>query len=305
MELWQLRQFQALPFEIKVEKSKLRIREWYDHFDGDVFVSCSGGKDSTALLHLVRSLYPEVPAVFVDTGLEFPEIREFVKTLPNVEWLKPDMSFRQVIEKHGYPVIGKEQSEWIHRIRVGDPNVFRAKFHGIMPDGRPTQYKLAEQWRFLLDAPFKIGGGCCNEMKKKPLGRYAKASGRFSYIGTMASESHLRIQQWLKTGCNAFDAKRPTSMPLSFWLESDVWEYLRRYEVPYSSIYDMGYERTGCIFCAFGAHLDTQPTRFQRLQKTHPKLWRYCMRDWDAGGLGLRQVLEYIGVPYESFTLGE
>lgn len=305
MELWQLRQFQALPFEIKVEKSKLRIREWYDHFDGNVFVSCSGGKDSTALLHLVRSLYPEVPAVFVDTGLEFPEIREFVKTLPNVEWLKPDMSFRQVIEKHGYPVIGKEQSEWIHRIRVGDPNVFRAKFHGVMPDGRPTQYKLAEQWRFLLDAPFKIGGGCCNEMKKKPLGRYAKASGRFSYIGTMASESHLRIQQWLKTGCNAFDAKRPTSMPLSFWLESDVWKYLRRYEVPYSKIYDMGYERTGCIFCAFGAHLDTQPTRFQRLQKTHPKLWRYCMRDWDAGGLGLRQVLEYIGVPYESFTLGE
>ena len=241
----------------------------------------------------------------MDTGLEFPEIREFVKTLPNVEWLKPDISFRQVIEKHGYPVIGKEQSEWIHRIRVGDPNVFRAKFHGVMPDGRPTQYKLAEQWRFLLDAPFKIGGGCCNEMKKKPLGRYAKASGRFSYIGTMASESHLRIQQWLKTGCNAFDAKRPTSMPLSFWLESDVWEYLRRYEVPYSKIYDMGYERTGCIFCAFGAHLDTQPTRFQRLQKTHPKLWRYCMRDWDAGGLGLRQVLEYIGVPYESFTLGE
>ena len=106
MELWQLRQFQALPFEIKVEKSKLRIREWYDHFDGNVFVSCSGGKDSTALLHLVRSLYPEVPAVFVDTGLEFPEIREFVKTLPNVEWLKPDISFRLVIEKHGYPVIG-------------------------------------------------------------------------------------------------------------------------------------------------------------------------------------------------------
>ncbi|MGF7142818.1 3'-phosphoadenosine 5'-phosphosulfate sulfotransferase (PAPS reductase)/FAD synthetase [Anaerotaenia torta] len=305
MELWQLRQFQALPFEIKAEKSKLRIREWYDHFEGNVFVSCSGGKDSTALLHLVRSMYPEVPAVFVDTGLEFPEIREFVKTLPNVEWLKPDISFRQVIEKHGYPVIGKEQSEWIHRIRVGDPNVFRAKFHGVMPDGRPTQYKLAEQWRFLLDAPFKIGGGCCNEMKKKPLGRYAKASGRFSYIGTMASESHLRIQQWLKTGCNAFDAKRPTSMPLSFWLESDVWEYLRRYEVPYSKIYDMGYERTGCIFCAFGAHLDTQPTRFQRLQKTHPKLWRYCMRDWEAGGLGLRQVLEYIGVPYEAFTLGE
>ena len=305
MELWQLQQFQALPLDIKIAKSKLRIREWYSHYGGAVYVSFSGGKDSTVLLHLVRSMFPDVPAVFSDTGLEFPEIREFVKTIDNVVWLRPEMTFRQVIEKHGYPVIGKEQSEWIHRIRLGDPKVMRAKYHGIMPDGRPTRFKLSEQWRYLIDAPFKIGAGCCHEMKKKPLGKYAKETGRVPYIGTMACESKLRTQLWLKTGCNAFDAKKPISTPLSFWLESDVWEYIRRYNVPYSKIYDMGYERTGCIFCMFGAHLDTEPTRFQQLQKTHPKLWRYCMRDWSAGGLGLRRVLEYIGIPYEAYMLGE
>jgi 3'-phosphoadenosine 5'-phosphosulfate sulfotransferase (PAPS reductase)/FAD synthetase len=117
----------------------------------------------------------------------------------------------------------------------------------------------------------------------------------------MACESKLREQQWLRTGCNAFDAKRPVSTPLAVWHESDVWQYLREYDVPYSAIYDLGYERTGCVFCAFGAHLDISPNRFQRLQRTHPKLWRYCMKDWDAGGLGLRQVLEYIGVPYENY----
>ena len=72
----------------------------------------------------------------------------------------------------------------------------------------------------------------------------------------MASESKLREKNWLKTGCNAFEAKRPVSMPMSFWLEKDVWEYLRKYQVPYCKIYDMGYERTGCVFCMFGAHLD-------------------------------------------------
>ncbi len=82
-----------------------------------------------------------------------------------------------------------------------------------------------------------------------------------------------------------------------------VAESIRQFHVPYSSIYDMGYERTGCIFCMFGAHLDGSPNRFQRLQKTHPKLWRYCMRDWEAGGLGMRSVLEYIGIPYESFSV--
>ncbi len=302
-ELWELRQMQSVPFEIKVEMSKRRIRDWYNHFGGDVFISYSGGKDSTCLLHMVRSIYPDVPAVFADTGLEFPEIRAFVKSTPNVEWLRPDMSFRQVIEKYGYPVISKEQSEWVHRMRHGDEKTFWSKYHGLMPDGRPTRYKLAEQWRYLLDAPFEIGSGCCNVMKKKPIKRYEKQTGRVPYIGTMAAESHLRMQQWQKTGCNAFEAKRPVSMPLSFWNEADVWRYLREYDVPYCDIYDRGYARTGCIFCGFGAHLDATPTRFQLLQTTHPKLWRYCMKDWDAGGLGLRPVLEYIGIAYENFSV--
>jgi 3'-phosphoadenosine 5'-phosphosulfate sulfotransferase (PAPS reductase)/FAD synthetase len=303
MELWQLRQFQGLPLEIKVAKSKLRIREWYTHFGGDVYVSFSGGKDSTVLLHLVRSLYPEVPAVFSDTGLEFPEVREFVKTVPGVTWVKPDMTFKQVIEKYGYPVISKEQSEWIYRARLGNPNVYRKNVLGIMSDGSKTRFHISEQWRYLLDAPFLIGSGCCHEMKKKPLDRYAKETGRVPIIGTMAAESMLRTQKWLETGCNAFDNKRPVSMPVSFWRDDDIWAYIRENNLSYAAPYDMGYARTGCIFCMFGVHLEDCPNRFQYLQKTHPKLWRYCMRDWDAGGLGLRQVLEYIGVPYENFML--
>lgn len=83
MERWQLTQFQNLPLDVKIAKSRLRIQEWYEHYGGQVNVSFSGGKDSSVLLHLVRSLYPKVPAVFSDTGLEFPEIRAFVKTIPN------------------------------------------------------------------------------------------------------------------------------------------------------------------------------------------------------------------------------
>jgi 3'-phosphoadenosine 5'-phosphosulfate sulfotransferase (PAPS reductase)/FAD synthetase len=303
MELWQLRQFQALPLEIKIAKSKLRIREWYDHFGGQVYCSFSGGKDSLVLLHLVRSEYPNVPAVFSDTGLEFPEIRAFVKTMPDVTWVKPDLTFRQVIEKHGFPVISKEQSDWIYRARGGNPQVYQKNVLGLMPDGSKTRFHISEKWKYLLNAPFLIGAGCCLEMKKKPLERYAKDAERVPFIGTMASESMLRTQKWLETGCNAFDNKKPKSAPLSFWLDVDIWEYIRTFNLPYCKAYDMGYAGTGCIFCMYGVHLEGEPNRFQRLQKTHPKLWRYCMKDWEAGGLGLRRVLEYIGVPYENFLL--
>ena len=173
MELWELKQKQSLPLEAKIAMTLRRIREWYEYWDGNVYVSFSGGKDSTVLLHLVRQYYPGVPAVFSDTGLEFPEIREFVKTVPNVTWLRPAMTFKKVIEKHGYPVISKEQAQWIERARRGDPQVIREKLYGIRPDGSRSRFCTSAEWRRLFNAPFRISAECCNEMKKKPLKKYA------------------------------------------------------------------------------------------------------------------------------------
>lgn len=111
-----LRQLQAYTLGMKVMLTKQRIREWVNYFGTDgVYVSFSGGKDSTALLHIVREMYGDkIPAVFCDTGLEYPEIRNFVKTFDNVTWLKPKLTFRQVIEKYGYPFISKEVSERVY-----------------------------------------------------------------------------------------------------------------------------------------------------------------------------------------------
>lgn len=113
-----LYQMQSLPLSAKIEMTKRRISEWVEHFGEDgVYVSFSGGKDSTVLLTMARQLYPGIQAVFVDTGLEYPEIREFVKGFENVEWLKPKTNFRQVIEKYGYPFFSKEISECIAQSR--------------------------------------------------------------------------------------------------------------------------------------------------------------------------------------------
>lgn len=105
---------QALPLYLKVKLTKRRIRDWINEYGEDgVYVSFSGGKDSTVLLNLVREDYPRVPAVFCDTGLEYPEVRNFVKKHDNVVWLKPKMTFKQVVEKYGYPMISKEVAECV------------------------------------------------------------------------------------------------------------------------------------------------------------------------------------------------
>ena len=305
-ELWELQQKQQLPLDLKILLTKQRITEWYDHHEGQVYVSFSGGKDSTVLLDIVRSMYPEVPAVFVDTGLEYPEIREHVRNTDNVTWLKPKMSFRKVIETYGYPVISKRYAGYIASAKR-NPNCVRAQY---LKGEIDSKYASTGKWWKLVEAPFLVSDYCCEVMKKQPMHAYGKSTGRVPITGIMASESQSREQDWLKSGCNAFNGKHPISRPMSFWNEDDVLEYILTYNVPIASVYGeivrdedgrlhtTGVERTGCIFCMFGCHLEKHPNRFQRLKLTHPKIYDYCMRDWEDGGLGIAKVLDYIHVPY-------
>lgn len=326
MEMWQLKQMQSLPLEAKIEKTKLRIKEWYEHWNGNVHVSFSGGKDSTVLLDIVRSLYPDVVAVFVDTGLEYPEIREFVKTIDNVIWLRPKIPFTEVIKEYGYPVISKDVSEKIYQVRK-NPEGCRKKYFDSESDYVKKYGKRYDmsKWNWLKNSDIPISSYCCNELKKKPVKAYEKDTGKHPMLGTMAEESQLRTIVYLKKGCNAFESKRPMSNPLGFWQESDIWEYLKTYNVPYSKIYDMGYKRTGCMFCMFGVHLEKGNNRFQRMKKTHPKQYEYCINDTYLApktvativngelvtqetdemvvhkGLGCGKVLDYIGVDYKTY----
>lgn len=112
-----LAELTALPLERKIQISQTRIIEWYTHYSGNVCVAFSGGKDSTVLLHLVRQLFPDVKAVFSNTGLEYPEIRQYATSYPNVDVVSPSMRFDQVISTYGYPIIGKEVAEAIHYAR--------------------------------------------------------------------------------------------------------------------------------------------------------------------------------------------
>lgn len=225
---------QAWPLERKIRVTQAKILEWYHHYGGKVAVSFSGGKDSTVLLDLARRAFPDLPAVFVDTGLEYPEIRDFVKTVPNVTWLRPEMPFSKVLETYGYPVVSKEVARRVHYARQGSSWALR-HLNGLNSDGTPSKFNTRYmKWRVLLDAPFLISDRCCSVMKERPLHKYARANGLHMILGTMASESVRRQSAYLKNGCNAYDKREPTSQPLAFWTEQDVLAYDDLPIVPFS-----------------------------------------------------------------------
>jgi 3'-phosphoadenosine 5'-phosphosulfate sulfotransferase (PAPS reductase)/FAD synthetase len=297
----ELEQRQSLSLSDKIVLSQKRIRDWYNYWGGDVYVSFSGGKDSTVLLDVVRktSGVDDVPAVYCDTGLEWPEVREFALEKADII-LRPSMSFKKVLEKYGYPIISKEQASYIREYRHTNSE----KLKDLRWNGK--SFSISKKWRYLVDAPFEVSEKCCDIMKKRPFKKYESEWGLHPYLGNMAAESNLRTQQYKKYGCNAFAAKRPKSTPLGFWTENDILEYITTNNLDYAKIYGdiikdengnyktTGVERTGCMFCGFGCHLEKEPNRFQKMKQTHPKQWDYCINN-----LGLKEVLDYINVPYE------
>lgn len=111
-----LKEMQSWDLDRKIATSLTRIIEFAKHFDNQVYVSFSGGKDSTVLLDLVRKIIPDVPVVFSNTGLEYPEIQNFAR-IQGAEFVRPKMMFNEVILKYGYPIISKEVSEAIYYAR--------------------------------------------------------------------------------------------------------------------------------------------------------------------------------------------
>lgn len=390
---------QGYSLERKIQLTCERIQAWYEHYDGKVYISFSGGKDSTVLLDIVRNRcgYTDVPAVFCDTGLEYPELREFVNTIDNVVILKPKKNFKQIIKEYGYPIFGKEIAEtifysrrYIEKLKERESNIdgqaehvlgfpFMADLLGVdrredkdnptfqaikngnipsemlLPEDAPIRVKMMfgqlphkekgkltgeysvrydrSKYQFMLNAPFECTKMCCNIMKKTPMKSYERETGRKGITGQMADESKLREQNWIKNGCNGFYMAHPISNPMAFWTEQNVLEYIKKYNLPIASVYGdivedidpaeevqgqmsfadcemckdwvagemptaklktTGCERTGCTYCMFGIQQEKSPNRLEKLKVSHPKLYEYVMKPTSEGGLGYKEIIDWI-----------
>lgn len=227
-----LLEMQGWSLEKKIETTQDLIIDWYNYHKGEVYISFSGGKDSTVLLDIARKIYPDINTMFIDTGFEYPEIRSFVKSYDNIVTVVPEMNLKQVIMEYGYPVVSKEIANSIFEARKNKKGTHMKKFDSESAYCKKygARYDLSK-WKFLLDVPIKISSKCCDIMKKDPAKKYEKETGKKPIIGTMVSESNLRRTEWLSHGCNIFEGRRPSSKPLSFWNLQDILNYIKIYDL--------------------------------------------------------------------------
>lgn len=325
-------EMQKWPYQKKLEHAEERSWDFYRQMRGNVFGSVGGIDSMTMILFLWKYIDPEIPAVSVSV-LEDKSVQEVHHWLAGkgpVVYLKPLKSKVQVIREYGYPIISKDKAGKIemlqnpteknktvrHAIMTGETGAYG----GFKTKETGSRMRLPQKWLDLFGgpenqmystnyqtAPFKVSNKCCEWMKERPCNQYAKETGRFPYIGLMASEGGQREKVLMKTGCNFYGKTVTRSCPIAIFSRQDILRLALDMQTPVPTIYGSiarqldgtlettGAKRTGCTMCGFGIHIEKRPHRFDRLRQDSPKEWKFWMYT-----MGWGKVLDYIGIEWEN-----
>lgn len=325
---------QKQDYEFKKLYAELRAREFCEHpeINGNCYVAV-GGLDSITLLLFLRSIGIDVPAVSVST-LEDKSIQEVHKQL-GVLSLLPSKSKSDVIREYGFPVLSKEIAGKISLLQNPTKKNITVR-HAIVTGEtgeyggyrKNTRMKLSQKWLNKFGGyaneqygtsyqtpDFLVSDKCCYYLKEKPCNDYSKNSGRFPYMGLMASEGGRRQKSLMINGCNYISKGTKRSAPFAIFNRQDLLKLALELNVPVPAVYGeivrdidgtlrtTKAQRTGCSMCGFGIHLEKRPHRFDYLLESNPKEWEYQMyrigKDINGNSIGWGHVLDYIGVDWK------
>ena len=129
--------------------------------------------------------------------------------------------------------------------------------------------------------------------------------------GEMACESDLRMSEWVRYGCNMFDAEHPKSTPIITFTEQDILTYIKMNNLKICSLYGVveeiadnkgnvsyctsGCQRTGCAYCGFGCQA-ANDHRFEIMKKTHPKMYDFLMKPSEEGGMNYKEIIDWLNI---------
>ena len=254
------------------------------HGERNFYVAFSGGKDSTILSDLIDVALPgnKIPRVFFNTGIEYPQTRQFVLELgrndPRITFVLPKVNIRQVLEEHGYPFKSKEHS---HKLEVfREKGIWQREVELYLND-RESPYRCPTSllFQFTDDYPLKISDKCCDYLKKKPADDYSKESGRTIRItGIRRAEKGRRN----RAQCTVFQSstgKLKAFNPLNICADEWTDWYVERMGLRLCDLYypPFNFKRTGCMGCPFALNLQEE---LDVLEREAPRTYFACENIW-------------------------
>lgn len=272
-----LKRLQAMPLGVKIDWAKGKIREYVDAVGGPdrVYVVFAGDKNSIALLHLVRSMYPNVRAVFYDSGLDYKETLDIVNKTPNIQMLTPKIKYHQIWKKYGLPVVAKEHSRFIADIRESsDPELVTRRLNYGKAGSLPKKYLHFTDKTFF---PQKVSDRCCHYFKREIIENHFFQDGKYPILSVRADESISNLNSWIKYSCNMLNSKSKKSRPLSIWLEDDVDLYIKNRNLTTLKINREKVTKIGCSVCPFESTKpvnDKGQNKFEFLKEYDPVLYK-------------------------------
>ena len=199
----------------------------YD-LESNAYLSFSGGKDSTILHHLLDMALPNnrIPRVFIDTGIEYNLIRQFVMDMASKDdrfvILKPTVPVKPMLEKYGYPFKSKQHSHDLMVYQTGGMTKTVRKYLGIEEGNNIIKCPKKLRYQFSPDFKIKISDRCCYKMKKEPVHKWEKLTGRTVAITGMRREEGG--QRASIKGCILTDKDGSLKKFHPLLVVSDEWE---------------------------------------------------------------------------------
>lgn len=302
----ELTKYMKYSLEDKVKLSLELIDSFCEEYPtSEMYISSSFGKDSIVMIDLVRKNHPEIPIVYIDTGIEPDSCVELSEIYDNVITLYPKKDIVQITKEYGYMIpLGKDKASAIEQVRR---NIHDEKYDTWRVKQMQKGGKERSMWDYqdcvpYLVAPFKISDKCCYWLKKSPINSFMNTSNyKYRFTGITAEESMHRRNGILKNGF----IHKGTCTPIGHWTVNDVLKYIKENHLPLPHIYgeietdENGnyyttlFQRTGCLCCPVGSHLES-PNKFQLLREFDRETWDFVIND-----LGYGKVLEYFDIPAE------
>lgn len=279
--------FELLLFD-RIEKIK-SINEQYD-LENNAYISFSGGKDSTVLHYLIDLALPnnKIPRVFINTGIEYRDIVNFVKELASnddrIVLLAPTKSIKKVLKEYGYPFKSKEHSLKVNQYKRGLKNRSSIEYRdGIRIDKNGNEVKpfavCPKILRYQFEDSFtlKISDKCCHKLKKEPAVKWSKENKKSILLTGMRKEEGGQ-----RTSINCIATKNNKLVKFHpLLVVNEEWEnwFISEYNIKLCKLYYPPYNfvRTGCKGCPFALTLQDQ---LDIMEIYLPKEKEQCERIW-------------------------